>query len=144
MTVDSIHMSTTDLQPIHNRFLVVEDDYAMQPIWEHIILSVDPKAQLRWARSEEAAEKLINDQQKKHDQFNFIIADIMLSGEKNGIDLWNFCKDSGIQFLFASGLSEHKFSEMVSRYAIQYPYYIRKPLNITEGIQILKKVLEFE
>lgn len=128
----------------HNRYLIVEDDYALQPIWEHIILAADPTAKLRWARSEEAAEKLIMDLQKSRSLFDFIIADIFLSGEKNGIDLWHFCKNSGIQFLFTSGLSEHRFAELVNKHQIDFPLYIRKPLEISEGIEVLKKILEFQ
>lgn len=59
-------------------FLVVEDDFTYQPLWEKIIRTVDPKAKIRWCITAEGAEELI----KKSDTFDFIIADILLSGPK--------------------------------------------------------------
>ena len=46
--------------PNKRKYLVVEDDFTLQPIWEHIIRAVDPHALIRWARTEEGAERLIN------------------------------------------------------------------------------------
>ena len=56
--------------PDKRKYLVVEDDFTLQPIWEHIIRAVDPHALIRWARTEEGAERLINDRLKIEDEFD--------------------------------------------------------------------------
>ncbi len=129
--------------PEKRKYLVVEDDFTLQPIWEHIIRIVDPKAIIRWARSEEGAEKLINDREKIDDQFDFVIADIMLAGEKNGVDLWKHYKETGILFLFTSGITEKKFTKMIGESYEEYPFFLRKPLYIPDCLDSINALLAF-
>jgi CheY-like chemotaxis protein len=130
--------------PEKKKYLVVEDDFTLQPIWEHIIRSVDPQAIIRWARSEEGAEKLIYDRSKIEDQFDFVIADIMLAGQKNGVDLWRQFKQTGILFLFTSGISESKFNKMIGDTYEEYPFFIRKPLYIPHCIDCVNALIAFK
>ncbi len=127
--------------PDRRKYLVVEDDFTLQSIWEHIIQSVDSHAIIRWARSEEGAEKLINDREKIEDPFDFVIVDIMLVGEKTGIDLWQKYKNNGLVFLFASALSERKFSQMIGEDKDNFPIRLRKPLYIPDCVHTLKTLI---
>ncbi len=129
--------------PKHRKYLVVEDDFTLQPIWEHIIRTVDSKAIIRWARSEEGAVKLISDREKIEDQFDFVIADIMLAGEKNGVDLWRQYRDTEILFLFTSGIAEKKFSTMIGENYEEYPFFLRKPLYIPDCIDSINALIAF-
>jgi response regulator of citrate/malate metabolism len=129
--------------PEKRKYLVVEDDFTLQPIWEHIIRSADPKAIIRWARTEEGAEKLINDREKIDDQFDFVVADIMLAGEKNGVDLWKQFREKGILFLFTTGISEKKFTKMIGDSYKEHSFYLRKPLYIPDCIECINGLLAF-
>jgi len=128
--------------PARRKFLVVEDDFAAQPIWEKIIKSVDTQAVIRWATSEEGAEKLINERQKKGDAFDFVIADIFLSGPKTGVDLWKKFGSSAMQFLFISSITHNKFLEMTGKAEEQCPMLIRKPFNLRECVDGVSHLLE--
>lgn len=123
------------------KFLVVEDDISLQSIWERIIESVDPTAMIRWARTEEGAEKLIQDRQRVGDEFDCIIVDIMLAGEKTGIDLWNRYGDTNTQFLFTSSLPFKKFSKMIGHDHGAYQFFLEKPLNPKRCASYLKMML---
>jgi response regulator of citrate/malate metabolism len=134
--------TTTKLSiPGNRKYLIVEDDLTLQPIWEHIIKLVDPNSIIRWSKSEEGAEKLINDRIKMSNPFNFVIADIMLSGEKNGIELWKKYQSIGMKFLFTSGISEKQFVKILESEGINRPFFVRKPIHIPNCIQTLKAML---
>jgi response regulator of citrate/malate metabolism len=124
-------------------FLVVEDDFAYQPLWEKIIKTVDSKAKILWSLSAEGAETLIQKRIEAHEHFDFIIADILLSGPTTGIDLWKKFNQSDSMFLFASSLSLHAFEKMVGDHKGMYPYLIRKPLNPRECVENLKTMLAY-
>lgn len=130
--------------PERKKFLVVEDDITIQPLWERIIKSMDSKAMIRWSSTEEGAEKLIQDRQRIGDSFDFIIADIMLAGKKTGIDLWKQYGNGDSVFLFASNLSPKKFAEMIGDRDDRYPFLVRKPLNSLECLECLRAMLAYK
>lgn len=129
----------TGTKPEGKTFLVVEDDFAYQPLWEKIIRSVDPDAKIRWSMSAEGAEKLI----KNSETFDVIIADILLSGQKTGIDLWKRFRNRNSQFLFASGMPLKAFTELVGDHKGTYPYLLRKPLNPRECTESLRTLIAY-
>jgi response regulator of citrate/malate metabolism len=129
-------------KPERKKFLVVEDDFAAQPIWDKIIRSVDPKAIIRWATTEEGAEKLIQERADAGDRFDFVIADIFLDGPKTGIDLWKRFGGGSTQFLFISSITRNKFHEMLGQWKNQYPLLIRKPFNLNECVESLISLLK--
>ncbi len=128
--------------PERRKFLVVEDDFAAQPVWEKIIKMVDPKALIFWATSEEGAEKLIVSRAKYGDAFDFVIADIFLSGPKTGIDLWKRFGNESMPFLFISSITHNKFAEMIGDRQDLYPTLIRKPFNVRECVDSLFALLK--
>lgn len=121
-------------------FLVVEDDFTYQPLWEKIIKTVDPKAQIRWCLTAEGAEELM----RKKENFDVIIADIFLAGPRTGIDLWKRFKNSNSQFLFASGMPLRTFAETIGDHTGIHPYLIRKPLNPKECVEALRTLLAYK
>jgi DNA-binding response OmpR family regulator len=126
-----------------NKILVVEDDLAAQPLWERIISLSDPRAIVRWATTEEGAEKLIRERHNLRDEFDVVVADVMLGGTKSGIDLWKRFGGGYSQFLLVSGLSRKKFSEMLGAWSDAYPLMIQKPLNPRECIVCLRALIAY-
>lgn len=131
-------------EPSRKKFLVVEDDLSIQPLWERIISLIDPNAVIRWSTTEEGAEKLIQDRLKINDAFDFIITDIILAGQKNGVDLWKKYGDINSLFLFASSVSPRKFHDMVGDCEDRYPFLVNKPLDTAECVDCLKAMLAYK
>lgn len=131
-------------QKDERKYLVVEDDFALQPIWEYVLQTIDPNAVIRWARTQEGAEKLINDRIRSKDQFDIIIADVMLAGKKTGVDLWRDFKETGMLFLFTSSLTEKKFQQMVGENYGEYPFFLRKPLYVPDCIACINALIAFK
>jgi len=141
------HQLKNESLKLHNerrKYLVVEDDFALQPIWEYVIQAIDTNAMIRWARTEEGAEKLIADRQKASDQFDIVIADVMLAGKKNGVELWRQFKETGMLFLFTSSLTEKKFQQMVGESYGEYPFFLRKPLYVPDCIACINALIAFK
>jgi DNA-binding response OmpR family regulator len=129
--------------PEKNKYLVVEDDFALQTFWETIILSLDSKAIIRWSRSEEGAEKLLVDREVLGDPFDFVIVDVMLAGQKNGTDLWRKYKDKGLSFLFMSGLTERKFQKLLGEEKDDMQFFLKKPLDPVACLECLKALMAY-
>lgn len=141
--MELLRHTKTEMTP-HKKFLVVEDDLIIQPLWDRIIRAIDPNASIRWSTSEEGAEKLIEDKLKSHDHFDFIIADIMLSGKKTGVDLWKKYGDDDSLFLFASSISHRKFEQMVEGSENRFPYMVQKPLDTVECLESLRAMMAYK
>lgn len=131
--------------PFVNRqkFLIVEDDFTLQPFWEHVIQEVSPNALIRWATTEEGAEKLIRDRHRINDRFDVVITDILLAGEKTGVDLWKRYGSPETVFLFTSGLSVRRFNGLMGQDDSEEAILIRKPLNPIQCVESLKAVLAY-
>ncbi|MFN3453867.1 MAG: hypothetical protein ACK41T_02830 [Pseudobdellovibrio sp.] len=141
------HLSAVNLLPHMQRInvLIVEDDITMQPLWEHILVSINPNVSIRWSKSEEGAEiimnrKIINDQ-----EFDLIIVDIYLSGLKTGIDLWERYRFCDSLFLFTSSMSVKEFTEKLIKYDDEYiPFYMKKPIKKEVAVETIKAMLAFK
>lgn len=131
----------TDVDTQGLKFLVVEDDFALQAVWEYIIKSISPQATIRWSFTEEGAEQLMRDYMKANDEFDFIICDVMLAGKRNGVDLWKRYGGGKSQFLFTSVLSRKEFQEIVGDEWEKYPYFIEKPLDPDRCMKSMKAML---
>ncbi len=125
------------------RFLVVEDDASIQPVWERIIRTIDPQAIIRWSRTGEGAEFLIEQQRKRHGVFDFIVADVMLAGKMTGVDLWRKHPESESLFLFVSALSQKKFNEMVGKDRDRFPFLVNKPIDPIECIESIRAMFAY-
>lgn len=127
--------------PDRLKVLVVEDDFAMQPLWERIIHAVSPRAIIRWAHSEEGAEALIENRRQAGESFDLIVTDIFLDGERNGVDLWKKYGGEETLFLFTSGISPKEFSKMIGDYENEYPVLLQKPVRPRESADSIRMLL---
>jgi hypothetical protein len=127
--------------PKRTKFLVVEDDIGVQLMWERMIDAVDPEATILWATTEEGAEILIRDEARSGNDFDIVVADVMLAGKKTGIDLWKRYGNGNLQFLFVSGIGRKKFNELLGKGNLEHPYLLQKPLNPSDCIVCLRAML---
>lgn len=144
-SIDHSEAQTQSSLPFVNRkkFLIVEDDFTLQPFWEHVIQRVAPNALIRWATTEEGAEKLIRDRHRLNDAFDVVIADVLLAGEKTGVDLWKRYGSPETVFLFTSGLSARRFNGLMGQEDADEAILIRKPLNPIQCMESLRAVLAY-
>lgn len=132
----------TDTAKSHiTRILVVEDDPTFKPIWNYILESADRHSRLTWANSVDAAEEKM---QRAFDQgrgFDLVIADIFLSGNKTGFDLWQEYEAQLVgRMLMVSSLDRLKMMRLMSGHS-NPPPYIRKPLVLEECIETIYEML---
>lgn len=123
--------------------LIVEDDMTMEPLWRYIIQEVDPNAQIKWATTEELAERLIRRKIRMHEDFDLIICDVFLNGTRTGIDLWKRYGDGPSPFLFMSVISQSKLAKLTGTME-RMPRYLQKPLNPVKCIEIVGNMLNYE
>lgn len=125
--------------------LIVEDDIAMQPIWEAVLREVSPQVSIKWSKSEEGAEILMNQKISNDQDFDLVIADIFLSGFKTGIDLWEKYRFSDSLFLFTSSMGIKEFANTVKKYENDYvPFFMKKPIKKNIAVETIKAMLSFK
>lgn len=132
-----------NIYPGRQKFLVVEDDVVIQPIWSRILDLVDPNAIIFWATTEELAEKMIRERIELKDKFDFVVADVILEGPKNGVDLWRRFGRGDTLFLFASSVTPKKLSEMIGGTEERQPFLVRKPLDPQECVESVRAMLSY-
>lgn len=125
------------------RVLVVEDDFSMHPMWESIIRSVDKSAIIRSAHTEEGAEQLIEKQRLLGEDFDLVVSDIFLDGEKNGVDLWRKYGKQQTLFLFTSVIGKQEFAEMIGKDEDEFPLLLQKPVRSLRSAEVLRTLLNF-
>ncbi len=122
--------------------LIVEDDPTLEPLWAYIIEKVHPRANYVWAQSEIEAEDYIDLHQTIGRPFDLVIADIFLSGQRTGIDLWQkYDSDLTGKFLLVSGIKVDKYHKLFSSKAF-VPQFIQKPLIPQECIETVYTILK--
>ncbi len=125
--------------------LIVEDDIAMQPIWESILRDISPQVSIKWSKSEEGAEILMNQKITQDQDFDLVIADIYLSGFKTGIDLWERYRFSDSLFLFTSSMGIKEFATVIKKYENDYvPFFMKKPIRKSIALETIKAMLSFK
>lgn len=131
------------LEPRRLKVLVVEDDMSLHPLWDHIVRAVNPQAIIRQAYTEEAAEKIIERQRQAGEDFDLIISDIFLDGDRNGVDLWKKYGKSQTLFLFTSVISKTDFVKMIGTEEKEYPLLLQKPVRAMKSIDVLQTLFNF-
>ncbi len=126
------------------RVLVVEDDYSMHPMWESIIRSVDKDAIIRQAHTESGAEILIEKQRLLGQDFDLVVSDIFLDGDKNGVDLWRKYGKEQTLFLFTSSISKPDFVKMIGEDENEFPVLLQKPVRSLRSAEVLRTLLNFK
>lgn len=144
--VEAILKAQFDRRPEKRRLrvLVVEDDFAMHPMWEAIVHSVDKDAIIRQAHTEEAAEVMIEKQRALEEDFDLVISDIFLDGEKNGVDLWKKYGKQQTLFLFTSVISKPEFVKMIGEGEPEFPLLLQKPVRSLRSAEVLRTLLNFK
>ncbi len=126
------------------RFLVVEDDFAGQPIWEKIIRTLEPQAIIRWATTSEAAQILIEKAMQEGEAFDIVVSDIFLGGKGTGLDLWKKFHSPSVEFLLMSGMDWKDFVTMVDDVGDIKPCLLQKPFRVADGVSTLATVMASE
>ena len=114
------------------RVLVLEDDKSQWPVWESVILSLDPRAEIDWNTTEGNAEALVKHAFHTNNPYSVIICDVFLGEQETGIDLWNRYGETAGNFIFASVMTLAQFRELVEprlTAKLGLPRYIQKPLT---------------
>lgn len=131
------------LQRKMKRVLVIEDDSTFEPIWDHILTSVDPKIEFFWAETPMQAQELIYKSKNEGWAFDLIVSDIYLSSSITGIDLWNRFGNQD-NFLLISSIDNYKLIEQAKSKGKVAPPYIQKPLDEKECAKIVKALINME
>jgi CheY-like chemotaxis protein len=119
------------------QILLVEDDPYSEMVITRILNRIEVPQDVTWVKSVPEAEA-----QLIQHQFDLIIADIFLEGERTGLDFWQSCSEKAPQtpFVVVSGLPIDKFFLAIGREAIAPPY-IPKPVDVAECRQLLQSFL---
>jgi len=118
------------LQPL--RFLVVEDDESQWPLWENILKTSYPNAEIDWETDEAGAEALLRHAFQNEKPYSLVISDIFLEGPGTGIDLWNRYGEAAAHFIFVSSFSMRNFDALMNSLPHPpdgLPLYLQKPLS---------------
>lgn len=123
------------------RILVVEDDLALKPIWEHILRRQFTEYHLDWAVSCEEAQKLVSSSIVHEAPYSLIVTDLFLSGAGTGLDLVRFLaravKSSPI--VLVSVVEEvalrEKYGELLSNMQV-----LTKPLSVPQCDRALDRI----
>lgn len=123
------------------RILVVEDDLALKPIWEHILRRQFTDYHLDWAVSCEEAQKLVSSSIVHESPYSLIVTDLFLSGAGTGLDLVRFLaravKSSPI--ILVSVVEEYALREKYGD-LLQNMQVLTKPISVPQCDRALDKI----
>lgn len=128
-------LPTTGTKKTSVPILVVDDDRSLRMIFEWIVKDIDPALSLDWCSSAGQAEEAL----QKSD-YRLIIADFMLEGPANGLDIWERCQQSGADFVLMSSLRLEDFLRKEGENST-LPRLLAKPLDVNEVQEIIRKSL---
>lgn len=126
------------------RFFVIEDDVELSFIWERILRTIDPNAQIDWATSAEEARARLNTKTKQGNgaPYDLIIADIFLEGTETGLDLWRSYKSitPKIPIVITSAVPIDKYLAKVG-IDLDFPPFLAKPFTVHECTELIESIL---
>ena len=128
-------------EPLKRTALIVEDDLSLEPLWRKVIQDVASDVQVYWATTEEQAEKFIRSKVHNGETFDLIIADIFLSGERTGLDLWKRYGEVTSNFIVTSVMPEKKAAQMLGGLA-PLPFYLQKPADPNQCKKVIQSAIE--
>lgn len=122
------------------QILIIEDDESLEDIWRDIILTVDKKAHVMWAKNAQEAEEKIHEVLSCGGNFDLVLTDINLNSSKNGIDLWREYNEAcGKHMVLVSGRSCDNVEQILKKE--ESPLFIEKPLNLELCFELVYRVL---
>lgn len=115
------------------RVLIVEDDLALEPIWNIILRRALKGVSLDWAISSEEARKMIRAAKESKKPYGLIVTDIFLSGEETGLDLLSSAEmeKTRAKVILVSATEEAKIKEHFAE-ADKVETVLPKPLDVGE------------
>lgn len=128
-----------DMAPLKPRVLVVEDDPINAIIIEDYIWKIEPKCAIDWVKSEEHAEKMIEQAEAENNAFDLVIADYYLSGQRTGVDLVNRYHGRVPYFILMSAAGKHRVKPAKIRENENY-FVLDKPVHEKELAARLPKI----
>lgn len=126
------------------RFLVVEDDQGQWPLWDYIIKSIHPSAEIDYETTERGAESLLRNSFHAEAPYDLVISDVFLEGQDTGIDLWSRYGEVSDHFIFVSSMSLRNFDSLIhsiNTTSDNSPFFIQKPLSLPACKEVLKALL---
>ncbi len=140
---ENVHFIKLKKQTVKNlprRALIIDDDVTMRPLMEYIVNKAMPGAYVDWADGADSAIKLIEDKINANRPYDIVIADVFLSSQKTGIDLWRDYSGAGLNFLLISAIHPAKFRGML-RGTERPPIFLQKPILPDECAEILQIIV---
>ena len=131
-------------QAITLRFLVVEDDQSQWPLWDSIIKSTHPHAEIDYETTEAGAEALLRHSFHTEKPYDLVISDVFLEGQDTGLDLWSRYGEVSDHFIFVSSMSLKNFDSLIQSMdgeSPNLPFYLQKPLSTAVCREVLKALL---
>lgn len=119
------------------RILIVEDDTTLRPLLEYIIARATVQSSVVWATTEEDAERTLSKAIRNHNNIDIVLADVFLSGQRTGLDLWSRYRHSKIPFVFMSAISNERFDTLIGNEGL-IPIYLQKPIHAETLVEILR------
>jgi len=117
-----------DQAPLRPRVLIVEDDPINAIIIEDYIWKVEPGCSVQWVKSEEHAEKVIEQAEAEDKGFGLVIADYYLSGDRTGADLVNRYHGRVPYFILMSAAGRHRLKSARVQESENY-FILDKPIH---------------
>jgi DNA-binding response OmpR family regulator len=125
------------------RILITEDDVTQKALWKQILVQACPDALVYWADSYRLAANTLDEHENNKTPFDLLISDIFLAGDENGFDLcrdyFNALKGRIILVSKFGDVQTPTHANTLSKFE---PYYLRKPLNISQSIFTVRHLLK--
>ncbi len=127
--------NTLPKRQFKHRVLLVEDSQESENLMRHICETVDGNMRLKCVKTAEEAQQLL----QSNSNFDLIIADHFLAGQKTGLDLWRNCQERfrQIPFMMTSSLTNEEFIQKTD-HEWNYPLFLHKPFNRKDCQQMIE------
>jgi len=132
-TIQSIDL--TGVQFKKHRVLLVEDSQESEALMRNICEAVDNNMKLKCVKTAEEAQHLL----QANSNFDLIIADHFLAGQKTGLDLWRNCQEEfgQIPFMMTSSLTNEEFVQK-AEHDWSHPFFLHKPFSKRDCQQMIE------
>ena len=127
------------LQPRGISVLVVEDELSLQTIVGRVFRQLDPRIEMTWVKSAEAALQLVS---RRH--FDLVLCDYFLSGRLSGLSVWRYCSRHmpRVPVVMMSSLSVPTYLDLVKDLPVK-PAFLHKPFSVSECRNVLFSHMTF-
>jgi response regulator of citrate/malate metabolism len=126
------------------KIMIIEDDRACEMILRQVIQSLEGDAVIDCEESAERAALAIDKKANEGRNYDLVIADIFLSGQRTGLEFYQNCREKfpDVPILIISSLAPQRFFESIGRHSIAPPF-LEKPFYIGECRQLIEGLLSY-